>query len=78
VREHERWEVLARRLAKLASEAYPREWMLRLKLIALFPFFSRWVEASPACCGVCPTCIGAAATGMLLPVVFGEREKVGD
>ena len=52
--------------------------MLRLKLIALFPFLSRWIEASPACCGVCPTCIGAAATGMLLPIAFGERKKVDE
>lgn len=49
-----------------------------MKLIALFPFISRSIEASPACCGVCPTCIGAAATGMLLPMVIGEREKVDD
>ncbi len=49
--------------------------MLMLKLIALFPFLSRWIEVSPACCGVCPTCIGAAATGVLLPMVLGEREK---
>jgi hypothetical protein len=49
--------------------------MLRLKLTALFPFLSRWIETAPACCGVCPTCIGAAATGMLLPIVFGKREK---
>jgi hypothetical protein len=52
--------------------------MLRLRLIALFPFLSRWIEVSPACCGVCPTCIGAAATGVLLPMVFGERETKAD
>jgi hypothetical protein len=52
--------------------------MLRLKLIALFPLLSRWMEVSPACCGVCPTCLGTAATGMLLPMVLGEREKKAD
>jgi hypothetical protein len=25
-----------------------------------------------------PTCLGTAATGMLLPIVFGEREKKAD
>jgi hypothetical protein len=50
--------------------------MFRLKLIALFPLLSRWLEVAPAtCCGVCPTCFGATATGLLLPVVLGEREK---
>jgi hypothetical protein len=52
--------------------------MFRLRLIALFPFLSRWIEVSPACCGACPTCIGAAATGMLLPMVFGEQRKTKD
>lgn len=50
--------------------------MLRVKLIGLFPFLARWLDATPAaCCGVCPTCIGVAATGVLLPMVLGEREK---
>lgn len=50
--------------------------MLRLKLIALFPFLARWLEATPAaCCGICPTCFAATATGLLLPMVVGEREK---
>jgi hypothetical protein len=43
--------------------------VLRLKLIGLLPFLSRWLEATPtACCGTCPTCIGAAVTGLLLPM----------
>jgi hypothetical protein len=52
--------------------------MFRLRLIALFPLLSLWIEASPACCGVCQTCIGAAATGALLPTVLGQREKAED
>lgn len=43
--------------------------MLRIKLISLLPFLSRWLEATPtACCGTCPTCIGTAVTGLLLPM----------
>jgi hypothetical protein len=49
--------------------------MLRLRLLMLFPFLSRWLEVSPACCGMCPTCVGTAAGGLLLPMVLGEREK---
>ncbi len=52
--------------------------MVRLRLIALFPFLSRWIEVSPACCGVCPTCIGTAATGLLLPIVLSGRESKTD
>ena len=48
--------------------------MLRLKLIALFPFLSRWLEVAPAtCCGVCPTCFGVTASGLLLPMVVRGR-----
>jgi hypothetical protein len=43
--------------------------VLRLRLISLLPFLSRWLEATPtACCGTCPTCIGTAVTGLLLPM----------
>jgi hypothetical protein len=52
--------------------------MFRLRLIALFPFLARWIEVSPACCGVCPTCIGATAGSLLLPMVLEEREKKTD
>lgn len=39
--------------------------MLRLRLVSLLPFLSRWIEVAPAaCCGVCPTCIGTAVTGL--------------
>jgi hypothetical protein len=48
--------------------------MLRLKLISLLPFLSRWIEVTPsACCGTCPTCIGTAVTGMLLPMAAKSR-----
>jgi hypothetical protein len=49
--------------------------MLRLKLLTLLPFLSRWINASPACCGMCPTCIGTTAGSLLLPMVFGERDE---
>jgi hypothetical protein len=43
--------------------------VFRLKLISLLPFLSRWLETTPAaCCGTCPTCIGTAVTGLLLPM----------
>jgi hypothetical protein len=52
--------------------------MLRMKLLALFPFLARWIEVSPACCGACPTCFGVAAGGLLLPMVFGEHKEPDD
>jgi hypothetical protein len=52
--------------------------MLRSKLIALFPFLSRWIELSAACCGVCPTCIGTTAGSLLLPMVFAQHEQARD
>jgi hypothetical protein len=49
--------------------------MLRLRLLSLLPFLSRWLEVAPAaCCGVCPTCIGTAVTGLMLPMV-AEAKK---
>ena len=36
---------------------------LRLWLYRSIPFFERWAEVTPACCGTCPTCVGATATG---------------
>jgi hypothetical protein len=49
--------------------------MLRSMLVRLFPFLSRWLEVSPACCGMCPTCLGTAAGGLLLPMVLGQRDQ---
>jgi hypothetical protein len=51
-----------------------------MRLIALFPFVSRWLEvtSATACCGVCPTCFGAVAGGLLLPLLVDEREKNPD
>jgi hypothetical protein len=43
--------------------------MLRLWLLKLFPFLSRWIEVAPACCGVCASCMTNTATGLLLPIV---------
>jgi hypothetical protein len=36
---------------------------LRFWIYRALPFLGRWSEMAPACCGTCPTCIGAAATG---------------
>jgi hypothetical protein len=48
--------------------------MLRLKLVTLLPFLARWIEVAPAaCCGVCPTCVGTAVAGLVLPMVVGEK-----
>jgi hypothetical protein len=43
--------------------------MLRLWLLKLFPFLSRWIEVAPACCGVCASCMTTTAGSLLLPVV---------
>ena len=49
--------------------------MLRLKLLALLPFLSKWIEVAPACCGVCPTCIGTTAGTLLLPMFAPDEKK---
>jgi len=36
---------------------------LRLWFYRALPFLERWSEYAPACCGTCPTCLGATATG---------------
>jgi hypothetical protein len=43
--------------------------MLRLWLIKLLPFLGKYTDVTASCCGGCPTCIGAAATGMTLDVL---------
>jgi hypothetical protein len=53
--------------------------MLRLKLISFLPFLSRWLEVTPtACCGICPTCIGSAVTGLVLPMATKPLRKGSD
>ena len=48
--------------------------MLRLTLVRRLPFLARWIEVAPAaCCGLCPTCIGTAVTGLALPMVVKEE-----
>jgi hypothetical protein len=43
---------------------------LRLWLIKLMPFMSRWQDNAPAaCCGVCGPCLTATATGLSLEVI---------
>jgi hypothetical protein len=49
--------------------------MLRLWLVKLLPFVSRWTEAAPAtCCGMCGPCLTAAATGLSLEVASARSE----
>jgi hypothetical protein len=49
---------------------------LRLALVRLAPFLSRWSEAAPAaCCGVCGSCLTATASGLTLEVIGGVRRK---
>jgi hypothetical protein len=43
--------------------------MLRLWLIKLMPFLGKYVDVTAACCGGCPTCIGAAATGLTIEAI---------
>jgi hypothetical protein len=55
--------------------------MLTPLLLRLLPFLSRWLEVAPAaCCGVCPTCIGTAAGGLLIPTVLTgkDRQEAGE
>jgi hypothetical protein len=54
--------------------------VLRVWLVRLLPFASRWTEAAPAgCCGMCGPCLTAAATGLSLEVAAArsERTEVG-
>jgi hypothetical protein len=40
----------------------------------MLPFVDRWQDAVPAaCCGTCPTCLGAAATGITTHLVAMTR-----
>jgi hypothetical protein len=36
------------------------------------------MEATPACCGTCPTCITATAGTLLLPMLVGEHKSDTD
>ena len=49
--------------------------MVRLWLVKLFPFLSRWIEVAPACCGVCATCVTNTASSLLLPVVTASAAR---
>ena len=55
---------IGRLLAVRPRSDYPRD-MWRVWLVRLLPFLGRWVDAAPAaCCGVCPTCLTATASGL--------------
>jgi hypothetical protein len=45
----------------------------RIWILRLVPFLDRWAEAAPACCGTCPTCVGATATGAAMTFVGSLR-----
>jgi hypothetical protein len=52
--------------------------MIRAKLVGMIPFLSRWFEvssATTACCGVCPPCVVATASAVLLPLVIREHQS---
>ncbi len=49
--------------------------MLRFRIFRLLPFMARWAEITPACCGICPTCVGAAVGATLLPLIVPERKS---
>jgi hypothetical protein len=51
--------------------------MWRYRLIRLLPFLSRWIEVSPACCGVCPTCLTTTAGNLLLPMLSDKHREHG-
>jgi hypothetical protein len=46
---------------------------LRLWLYRAVPFLDRFAEAAPACCGTCPACVGAAATGATMTWLGAKR-----
>jgi hypothetical protein len=46
---------------------------LRLWLYRALPFLERWGEYAPACCGTCPTCLGATATGASITWLGAKR-----
>jgi hypothetical protein len=47
----------------------------RIWILRLVPFLDRWAEAAPACCGTCPTCVGATATGAAMTFVGSLRRN---
>ena len=48
--------------------------MWRLWLLQTLPFLNRWLDVTPAaCCGVCPTCLTAAASGLTIETVNAKR-----
>lgn len=51
----------ARRIARTLAV------MLRLWMVGVLPFLNRWMDVAPAaCCGVCGTCLTAAASGLTI------------
>lgn len=50
----------------------------KLWLHRLLPFVNRWAEVAPACCGTCPTCIGATATGATMTWIGSLRSSSSD
>jgi hypothetical protein len=48
---------------------------LRFWLYRALPFLGRWSEMAPACCGTCPTFVGATATGATVTWLGALRRR---
>jgi hypothetical protein len=48
---------------------------LRFWLLRMAPFLERWMEVAPACCGTCPSCLGATAGGMTTTLLGTLRRR---
>ncbi len=53
--------------------------MWRTSMIRVFPFMSRWFEASAQCCGgACRNCVGIASSAVLAPLLVRKHEDPSD
>jgi hypothetical protein len=50
---------------------------VKMRITQAAPFLGRYLElaAPAACCGACPTCVGTAASGLLIPVIQGKLQR---
>src|SRR5919201_3138970 len=57
------------------TAGYARRMFLRVRLwlYRALPFLERWGEYAPACCGTCPTFLGATATGASITWLGAKR-----
>jgi len=63
-----------------SPESYRGGVLLRVRfwLYRALPFLGRWSELAPACCGTCPTCLGATATGATVTWLGALRRSDSD